>query len=115
MLDVDGGVVARFCAFLTHCFSYRYKFSCEMFFEQCEICAMDEHVGAHSDQPHLLIDIAPEVDSRAAVLRTCSAENHFAGGKEIRMAVLLWNAEAAGKIVGAYKYGIQSRDIQHGV
>jgi hypothetical protein len=56
----------------------------------------------------LLLNLAPEVNARADTRRASLLEDGFTRGQEVRMVVLLRQAEAAGKIVRADEHGVQT-------
>jgi len=51
-------------------FLYGFEFSAQIFLEQGEVRAVEEQVGAKLEEPHLLLQAAPEVNVRLPSLLT---------------------------------------------
>ena len=82
------------------------EFGGEVVFDEEHIGAVDEEVGAHLEEPGLLLGVAPEMDAGSAARGAGLIEDGLYGREEFRRVVLLGYAEVAGQIVRTDEQGI---------
>ena len=79
-----------------------------MFLEETYIGAVDQEVCSHIEEPSLLLDAAPEVDSCPDTRSTSFLENGFAGFQKDGLVISFGYAETTGEIVRANEQSIQT-------
>ena len=60
----------------------------QMLPDEHDVAAVNEWIGAHLQPAHLLLGLAPEMNSRADSGRAGLAEDRFTGRQEVGMLVL---------------------------
>jgi hypothetical protein len=93
----------------------RVKLPFQVFLKQTYVRAVNEQVGTHFQESRLLLNLSPEVYTRANAGSAGFAEDGLASLEKVGVIIVLWNAEAAGQVVRANQHGIQPGHSKDGV